>query len=449
MPVDPSLFKAYDIRGIAGKNLTPELAEAIGRAFVLYLKPRRVAVGRDVRVSGPALTAALIRGITAAGCDVMDIGIVTADALYFAVAHYGLDGGVICTASHNPPEWNGFKFTRERAVPLHSNEGIEQIRDLVTAGDLPTAKKLGTVRTRDIHHDYVQKVLSFVLAVPKRKLSVVVDPGNATAAVFLPKVFKSLPFEMFGIHMELDGNFPGRNPNPLIAGAIEPLARAVRERTADVGVAFDADADRMFLVDERGTLVRGDMLLALLAKPFLAREPGATVVYNLICSHATPEAIAADGGRPVRSRVGHAYIKPAMKRENAVLGGEVSAHFFFRDFWYADSGLSAMVASLTFLASQERPLSALVAEVQRYARGDEINTKVTDIPGTIARIKAKFADGKHDEEDGLTVEYPEWWFNVRPSNTEPLLRLTVEAANPTELQRREAEVLVLIRGGAA
>lgn len=445
MTVDPALFKAYDIRGIAGQNLTAELAEAIGRAFVAYLKPKRVAVGRDVRVSGPGLSRALITGITKAGCAVEDIGLSTSDALYFAVANYGFDGGVMVTASHNPPEWNGFKFTRESAVPLHSNEGIEQIRDLVTAGDLQTAEKPGTVRTRDIHHDYVQKVLSFVLAVPKRKLSVVVDPGNATAAVFLPKVFKSLPFEMSGINMELDGTFPGRNPNPLIAGAIEPLAQAVRQHEADVGVAFDADADRMFLVDERGELVRGDMLIAILARAFLAREPGAAIVYNLICSHATPEAIAATGGRPVRSRVGHAYMKPAMKRENAVFGGEVSGHFYFRDFWYADSGLSAMVAALTYLASQRQPLSKLVAGIAKYAKSDEVNTRVDDIPGTIERIAAKYVDGRHDREDGLTVEYPDWWFNVRPSNTEPLLRLTVEAKDRAALALRLSELQAIIR----
>lgn len=445
MTVDPTLFKAYDIRGIAGKNLTVELAETIGRAFVAYLQPKRVAVGRDVRTSGPELAAALIRGIMAAGCDVVDIGVCTSDALYFTVAHYGFDGGCIVTASHNPPEWNGFKFARAGAAPLHSNEGIEQIRYLVRTGNLPDAPTAGTLTLKDIAEAYLEKVLSFGFLPPKRRLTVVVDPGNATAGAFLPKLFSRLPYEISGIHMELDGTFPGRNPNPLIAGATEPLARAVRERGADVGVAFDADADRMFLVDERGELVRGDMLLAILAKPFLAREPGAAVVYNLICSHAVPEAIVAGGGRPVRSRVGHAYIKPAMRRENAVLGGEVSAHFFFRDFWFADSGLSAMVAALSYLASQDRPLSALVAGVQKYARGDEINTRVEDIPGTIARIKEKFSDGKQDTEDGLTVEFPEWWFNVRPSNTEPLLRLTVEAANETELKRREDEVLALIK----
>jgi phosphomannomutase len=444
MKVEVGLFKAYDIRGIAGQSLTGDLAEAIGRAFVAYLKPRRVAVGRDVRVSGPELSAALVRGITASGCDVVDIGVCTSDALYFAVAHFGFDGGAMVTASHNPPEWNGFKFARANAAPLHSNEGIEQIRDLVAAGGFVDASKPGTVTVRDVHAEYLAKVLSFGTLAQKRRLTVVVDPGNATAGAFLPALMKRLPFEMSGIHMELDGTFPGRNPNPLIAGAIDPLARTVRKRKADVGVAFDADADRMFLVDERGELVRGDMLLAILAKPFLAREPGAAIVYNLICSHATPEAIAAAGGRPIRSRVGHAYIKPAMRREDAILGGEVSAHFFFRDFWFADSGLSAMVAALNYLASQEQPLSSLVAGIAKYARGDEINTRVEDIPGTIERIAARFADGKQNREDGLTVEYPDWWFNVRPSNTEPLLRLTVEAANTAELKRRQGEVLAFI-----
>lgn len=445
MNVDPGLFKAYDVRGIAGKNLTPELAEAIGRAYVSFLKPKRVAVGRDVRVSGPELMDGLIRGITAAGCDVVDVGVCTSDALYFSVANYGFDGGAMVTASHNPPEWNGFKFCRELAVPLYANQGIEQIRDLVLSGRFTDAGKPGSVTTKNIHEDYIKKVLSFGASVPKRTLKVVVDPGNATAAVFLPKLMEYLPFEMTGINMELDGTFPGRNPNPLTPGALKKLGDAVREQKADVGVAFDADADRMFLVDERGALVYGDVLLTVLAKPFLAREPGVAIVYTAICSRTVPEVVRELGGRPIRTRVGHAYIKPAMRHENAVLGGEVSGHFFFRDFWYADSGLSAMVTALTYIASRDASVSKLVADVTKYAKSEEINTRVTDIPGTIARIAAAYANGKHDSLDGLTVEYSDWWFNVRPSNTEPLLRLNVEASNPDELKRRVGEVLAQIR----
>ncbi|MEK7637164.1 MAG: phosphomannomutase/phosphoglucomutase [Patescibacteria group bacterium] len=446
MQVDSSIFKTYDIRGVVGDNLSTEIMRAIGQAYATYLKPKRVVTGRDVRVSGPELQAALIDGIRSLGVAVVDIGVVTTDALYFAVGKYGYDGGAMVTASHNPPQWNGVKFTREQAIPLFGDQGIKQIGDIVAAdGFAKQAARPGTLTNFDIQPAYVEQVLSFGTFMSARKLKVVIDPGNGTVSRFLPDVMARLPFAWSAINMEPDGTFPGRNPNPLAPGALDGLKSAVLSAKADVGVAFDADADRMFFTDEHGQRVLGDAMTALLAKHFLKLYPGSAIVYNLICSHMVPEEITKAGGQPIRSAVGHAYMKPAMRQHDAPFGGEISGHFFFRDHYYADSGLDAMVAGLDFLSGQDKPLSELVRAIDIYAHDAEVNSKVDDISGTIAKIKAVYATGAPDETDGLTVEYPTWWFNVRPSNTEPLLRLTVEAKTKEEMVARREELLKLIR----
>lgn len=447
MNVSPSIFKTYDIRGIVGDNLSADIMRAIGRAYVTYLHPKRVVVGRDVRVSGPELQAALVDGIRSMGVDVVDIGVVTSDALYFAVGKYGYDGGAIVTASHNPPEWNGVKFTREQAIPLFGDQGIKQIGEMVANDNQDAiASAAGTLTTFDIQPSYVEQVLSFGTFTRARKLRVVVDPGNGTVSRFLHDVMSRLPCTWSAINTEPDGTFPGRNPNPLAPGALDGLQAAVLAAKADVGVAFDADADRMFFTDERGNRILGDVLLTLLAKQFLKKNPGAAIVYNLICSHMVPEEIAKAGGRPIRSAVGHAYLKPAMREHDAPFGGEISGHFFFRDHYYADSGLAAMVAGLEFLSGQDQPLSALVKAIDVYAHDAEVNSKVDDVKATLEKIKAVHQAAIRDEIDGLTVEYPSWWFNVRPSNTEPLLRLTVEAKTRSEMMTRREELLKLIRG---
>lgn len=446
MQVDRTIFKIYDIRGIWGKNLTPEIAQAIGQAFATFLKPKKVVVGRDVRTSGPAMQTALVNGLRAMGVAVTDIGVVTSDGLYFAVWKYGFDGGAMVTASHNPPEWNGIKFTRQQAQPVVGPDNAA-IGDLVVS-ELwqPVASSPGAYAERNIRPDYVAKVLSFAKFGGGRRLKMVVDPGNGTAIRFLPDVMAGLPVDWQGINMQPDGNFPGRDPNPLAPGALDGLAATVREARADVGVAFDADADRMFFVDEHGHRVSGDVLTALLAREFLKSDPGATVVYNLICSHVVPEEIKKMGGRPIRSPVGHAHIKPLMRQHRAVFGGEISGHFFFRDFNYVDSGLVAMVVGLAYLSHEPKPLSELVRAIDVYAHTAEVNTSVNDVAATLARIKTAYPDGKLDELDGVTIEFDDWWFNVRPSNTEPLVRLSVEAKTPAEMEKRRDEVLRVIRG---
>lgn len=445
MQVDPTIFKTYDIRGIFGKNLNSGIAMAIGQAFVTYLQPKKVVVGRDVRFSGPELQAALVEGIRSLGVEVVDIGVVTSDALYFAVGKYGYDGGAMVTASHNPPEWNGIKFTRDQAIPIVGKENTA-IGELVVSEKFErVALGQGLVKTFDIAPDYVRQVLSFHQAKPGRKLKVVIDPGNGTVSRFLEAVMAGLPHQWSAINAQPDGTFPGRSPNPLAPGALDGLRKAVLEAQADVGVAFDADADRMFFTDEQGNRIFGDVLLTLLAKQFLKRQPGSAIVYNLICSHIVPEEIAKAGGRPIRSAVGHAHMKPAMRTNDAPFGGEISGHFFFRDHYFADSGLDAMVVGLDFVSSQERRLSELVKEIDIYVHDAEVNSTVKDIPGALAKLKSKFADGHQDEVDGLTVEYPTWWFNARPSNTEPLLRLTVEAKTQEEMNQHRVELLKLIR----
>lgn len=445
MNVDKTIFKTYDIRGIWGKNLNAELAEMIGRAYATYLKPKRVVIGRDVRVSGPEFQAAVIRGIRSMGVDVTDIGVVTSDALYFAVGKYGYDGGAMVTASHNPPEWNGIKFTRDRAIPIVGKENTA-IGELVMNEQFEKVSDLeGKQEYFDITPDYLNQVISFHKPAQGRRLRVVIDPGNGTVSRFLDDVMKRLPFEWSAINVEPNGNFPGRNPNPLAPGALDGLKAAVLAAKADVGVAFDADADRMFFTDEHGERIFGDVLLTLLAKQFLKLYPGSAIVYNLICSHMVPEEITKAAGRPIRSAVGHAHMKPAMRENNAPFGGEISGHFFFRDHYFADSGLDAMVVGLDFLASQDKPLSELVKEIDVYAHDAEVNSKVDDVQATLARIKDVHRSAIRDEIDGLTVEYPTWWFNARPSNTEPLLRLTVEAKTKEEMVQRREELLKLIR----
>ena len=446
MNVDPTIFKTYDIRGIWGQNLNADIAEMIGKAYVTFLKPKRVVVGRDVRISGPEFQAAVIRGIRSMGVDVTDIGVVTSDALYFAVGKYGFDGGAMVTASHNPSEWNGIKFTRDRAIPIVGKEntaigelvGNEQFKKIT--------EREGKQEYFDIVPDYLNQVLSFHNSTPGRALRVVIDPGNGTVTRFLNDVMARLPFEWSAINVEPDGNFPGRSPNPLAPGALDGLKAAVLAAKADVGVAFDADADRMFFTDEKGERILGDVLLTLLAKQFLKLYPGSAIVYNLICSHMVPEEITKAGGRPIRSAVGHAHMKPAMRENNAPFGGEISGHFFFRDHYFADSGLDAMVAGLDFLSGQDKPLSELVKEIDVYAHDAEVNSKVADIKATMTRIKEVHSAAIRDEIDGLTVEYPTWWFNARPSNTEPLLRLTVEAKTKEEMVAHREELLKLIRG---
>ncbi len=445
-----SLFKAYDIRGVVPDELTPEIARQIGRALVATLQPNSVVVGRDMRISSPELAAALIEGIRDAGADVVDIGMVSTDALYFAIGKYGFPAGVMVTASHNPPQYNGLKIAREEARALSLDEGLDTIRDHVLANDLPPVKsdnERGSLEQRDILDQYATHMLSLVDTTKIRPLRIAIDAGNGMAGLTVPKVFSHLPVEVTPLYFEPDGTFPNHPANPIEPENTEVLRRTVVEQGYDLGAAFDGDADRVFLVDEKGNLVGGDMLTAMVASRMLDRHPDAAIVYNLICSRGVPELIEAKGGRPIRSRVGHSYIKETMRREDAVFGGEHSGHFYFRDNWYADSGMAALLNALEMISEAGKPLSEVIAPLDHRFRSGEINSEVADPEAVMTRLEEHYRreGAEIDHLDGITVTFPTWWFNVRPSNTQPLLRLNLEADDRETLKAKTDEVLAMIR----
>ena len=440
-----SLFKAYDVRGIYPDELTPELAYRIGRAFVAYLQPRHVVVGRDMRVSSPVLASAMIDGLLDGGTDVTDIGLISTDGLYFAVGKFGFDGGVMVTASHNPPEYNGFKLCREGAQPLSIDQGIDEIRHLVLVDQFPEPERRGTLHQREVLADFAAHVLSLIDCTVIRPMRIVVDAGNGMAGRIAPAVLGQLPVEIIPLYFELDGRFPHHVPNPLEPENIRDAQRAIAEHHADLGIAFDGDADRMFILDEHGRLVGGDLVTALVAKTLLRKHPGARIVYNLICSRAVRETIEREGGVPIRSRVGHSFIKALMREHDALFGGEHSGHFYFRDNWYADSGMIAALTVLELLSREGVSVAEAVKPIDRYVRSGEINLEAPDIPAVLRVLEQRFADGDIDYLDGLTVNYPDWWFNARPSNTQPLLRINIEATTPELLREKTEKVLAVAR----
>ena len=443
--IDPSIFKAYDVRGTYPDQINKEVARQIGRGLVGYLRPKSVVVGRDMRLSSPEVREGLVEGITAGGADVVDIGLVSTDCMYFSVGKYRYEAGVMITASHNPPEYNGFKMCRKDAVPLSGEAGLDRIQEMVLKNDFPPSPKSGRIEERDVDDDYVDHILSFVDRKRIKPFKMVIDAGNGMAGKIVPKLFAHLPCKMIPMFFELDGSFPNHPASPIEPENIAPLRERVLKEKADLGAAFDGDADRMFLVDQKANPLGGDMVTALVAKSLLRKEKGATILYNLICSKAVPELIGSEGGKAIRTRVGHALIKPLMKEHNAVFGGEHSGHFYFRNNWFADSGLIALVVCLELISEEGRPLSELVRSIDTYVRSGEINSRLENIPQKMSQIEKHYSDGKIDHLDGLTVDFGKWWFNLRPSNTEPLLRLNVEAASKEMLDRKTAELLKLIR----
>ncbi len=448
--IDESIFKAYDIRGTYPDQLDEDLARDIGRAFVnhLGLSGSRVVVARDMRLSGEDLQAAFIEGVTEAGADVLSLGMVSTDALYFAVGHLEEPGGAMITASHNPKNYNGLKLCREEAIALSGESGIGQIRDLITSGKLPKAAEYpGSVEETDIAEDYAEHCLGFIETEGLRPLKIVVDAGNGMAGKMLPPIFERLPFEYVPMFFELDGSFPNHPPNPIEPENVRDLQERVRQENADFGVAFDGDADRCFIVNEKGETIAGDVLAALIAKNVLEKEPGATVIYSAVCSKAFPELVRREGGKPVRTKAGHSIIKPQMRERDAAFGGEHSAHFYFRDNFFADSGIIAMLTVAELVGRQEGPISDLISPIDPYFRSGEINSEVEDQEATLKRVEDHFSEdegARIDHLDGLTVDLGDWWFNLRPSNTEPLLRLNVEAGDRETLERERDELLGLI-----
>jgi phosphomannomutase len=447
MPVDPKTFKAYDIRGIYPSELNEAQAEEVGRALVQYLKCRNVAVGRDMRTSSEPLFQALSRGITMQGAEVVDLGLVSTDGLYFAVGKFGHEAGVMITASHNPPKYNGFKICKKDAIPLSGDDGLTQMRDLINQGKLEKVNTPGNIRAHDIDQDYIDHCLSFVDHKKIWGYKIAVDAGNGMAGRTVPPVFRKLPGGLVPMYFDLDGTFPNHPASPIEPENIADLQKKVVAEQCDFGAAFDGDADRVFLVDEKGQALGGSDVTALVARMMLKKYPGSTFIYNAICSRCVKETVEKYGGKAVRSRVGHALIKPLMREQNAVFGGEHSGHFYFRDNWFADSGLIAFLVCWQLISEENKPLSQLVAEIDPYVRIPETNSTVADIPGKLAELE-KIYVGKGaelDKLDGLTVSYPDWWANIRPSNTEPLLRLNVEARSQDLLDEKTKELLQVIR----
>ncbi|HMH89765.1 MAG TPA: phosphomannomutase/phosphoglucomutase [Streptosporangiaceae bacterium] len=442
------IFKAYDIRGVVPDDLDENAAEAVGAAFVRLTGAPGVVTAYDMRVSSPGLAAAFARGAAAQGADVISAGLGSTDLLYYASGSLDLPGAMI-TASHNPARYNGIKLCRAGARPVGAETGLREIQEMVAAGIPAHSGVPGIITGRDLLSGYAAHLRTLVDLSGIRPLKVVVDAGNGMAGYTVPTVFDGLPIETVPLYFELDGNFPNHEANPIDPRNLVDLQRAVTNAGADLGLAFDGDADRCFVVDERGELVSPSVLTALIAVRELQREPGAAIIHNLITSRAVAEIVIAHGGRPVRTRVGHSFIKAQMAAEGAVFGGEHSGHFYFRDFWFADSGMLAAMHVLAALGSGTRPLSQLLAEYSWYVATGEINSEVADQAATTARIRAAFAGRPGlttDDLDGLTVSAPDWWFNVRPSNTEPLLRLNAEAADAVTLAGIRDEVLRIITG---
>ncbi|MFF4558964.1 phosphomannomutase/phosphoglucomutase [Streptomyces sp. NPDC001422] len=448
------LVKAYDVRGVVPDQWDEPLAELFGAAFVQVTGADAIVIGHDMRPSSPGLSRAFARGAAARGVDVTEIGLCSTDQLYYASGAFTLPGAMF-TASHNPARYNGIKMCRAGAAPVGQDTGLSDIRRLAESwldsgapAPSPDAKP-GTITSRDTLEDYAAYLRSLVDLTSVRPLKVVVDAGNGMGGHTVPTVFAGLPLELVPMYFELDGTFPNHEANPLDPANIVDLQKRVREEGADLGIAFDGDADRCFVVDERGEPVSPSAITALVAARELAKHGGGTVIHNLITSWSVPEVVREHGGTPVRTRVGHSFIKAEMATSGAIFGGEHSAHYYFRDFWNADTGMLAALHVLAALGGQDGPLSGLVAEYDRYAGSGEINSTVDDQAARLAAVRAAY-EGREgvtiDELDGLTVTTEDAWFNVRPSNTEPLLRLNAEARDETTMTKVRDEVLAIIRG---
>ena len=442
------IFKAYDVRGVVPDELDEGVAEAIGAAFVRVTGAKTIVTMHDMRTSAEPLAEALGRGAASQGADVLHGGLGSTDMAYYASGSLGIPGAML-TASHNPAKYNGIKLCKAGAKPVGIETGLAEIKELVKNGVPAFGGVPGTITHTDLLPGYAEYLKKLVDISDIRPLKVVVDAGNGMAGHTVPQVFEGLPLEVVPLYFELDGTFPNHEANPIDPENLRDLQKAVEEHKADIGLAFDGDADRCFVVDERGEIVSPSVLTALIAARELAREPGAAVIHNLITSRAVPELITEHGGTPVRTRVGHSFIKAKMAETNAVFGGEHSGHFYFRDFWFADSGMLAALHTLAALGHDERPLSEVLREFSRYVASGEINSEVQDQSAATATVRNVYAERTgvtFDELDGLTVAAEDWWFNLRPSNTEPLLRLNVEAPTEAEMAAIRDEVLGLVRG---
>ena len=436
------IFKAYDIRGKYPSELNEDTARKIGNGVARIIGKGPVVVSRDMRLSSPAISKAVIEGITDAGFDVVDCGLLSSPANSFAIANYGYAGGVQVTASHNPSDYTGLKVSREDAIPIGYGTGLADVEKMIEAGDYRRADNKGAVTERDVTEDFTTHILKF--AEDLGPLKIVVDASNGMQGKMAPPVFAKLRVSVIPMFFDLDGSFPNHESNPLKLENLQPLRERVIAEGADLGAMFDGDGDRCAFVDEKGDVVPCDLLTAVIAREVLAREKGAAIIYDLRSSKAAPEEVIKYGGKPVRERVGHAFIKARMRKENAPFGGELSGHYYFRDHFFADSGLLALIKVLNLVSAQRKPLSELVKPLRRYCSTGEINFRVEDQDAKIQEIADKFSDGSIDYLDGITVDYGDWWFNVRKSNTEPVLRLVLEGKTPTLADEGKARVLEVL-----
>ncbi len=449
--INPSIFKAYDIRGLHPSEVNEDAARLIGRGFVAYLKAKRIAVSRDMRLSSPSMAATFIEGARAQGADVVDYGMLATDMMYFAVARDGLDGGAQITASHNPKQYNGIKLVRQEAFPLSGEAGLAEIREMIEKGTLPPpAARPGTLTTAEVMDDYVKHVLSFIDPAIVKPFNVVLDAGSGMAGLVAPKLFERLPCKTTRLCFDVDGTFPNHEANPLIEENRRDIVERVVKDRADIGIAWDGDADRCFFIDGSGEFIAGDFVTALLAEAFLIRYPGAKIVYDVRASYAVKDMVAKYGGAALMNRVGHAFFKRRMREEGAIFGGEVTGHYYFRDNFYADNGFIPALMMLELMSRKGQTLHEMLAPLrEKYFISGEINTKMPDMRVVLEKIdelSARYSDGKVYTLDGVSVEYPDWHFNVRASNTEPLIRLNLEATSQAMMEKKRDEVLALIRG---
>jgi phosphomannomutase len=451
MSINPSIFKAYDVRGLYPSEVNEEAARLIGRGFVAYLAAKRIAVSRDMRLSSPSIADAFIDGARSQGADVVDYGLMGTDMMYFAVARDGHDGGAQITASHNPKEYNGIKMVRREAFPLSGDAGIGDIRDMIAGNRLPAlAASQGALTQREVLDDYVEHVMSFIDPSIVKPFSVVLDAGNGIAGMVAPKLFERLPCKVDALCFEVDGTFPNHEANPLIEENRRDIVERVVATKADIGIAWDGDADRVFFIDGTGEFIAGDFVTALLAEAFLLKHPGAKVVYDVRASYAVKDMVAKYGGTALMNRVGHAFFKRRMREEGAIFGGEVTGHYYFRDNFYADNGFIPALLILELMSRKGQTLRELLAPLrEKYFISGEINTRVKDmslVQKKLDELGARYTDGKVYTLDGVSAEYSDWHFNVRGSNTEPMLRLNLEAVTPELMEKKRDEVLAVIRG---
>ncbi len=449
--MNPAIFKAYDVRGLYPTELDEAAFHQIGRAFVTYLKAKRIGVGRDMRVSSPGLAAAFIAGAREQGAEVLDYGMISTDMIYYAVGTDDLDGGAQITASHNPKQYNGCKMVGRGNTPLSGDAGISDIRDMIAAGRIPApAAAPGAYHQRDALDGYVKHVLGFIQPTLVKPYKVVLDAGCGMAGLVAPRLFDALPCKVDALCFTVDGTFPTHEANPLIEENRRDIVARVKSDRAEIGIAWDGDADRCFFIDEDGEFVAGDFVTALLAEAFMLKEPGATVVYDLRASYAVRDVAAKYGGKAVMNRVGHAFFKGRMRELHAVFGGEVTGHYYFRENFYCDNGFIPALLMLELMSKKNQSLKEMLAPLRaKYFISGEINTKMSTMEAMsakIAAIEARYKDAAISKLDGISVEYPDWHFNVRPSNTEPLLRLNLEGTTAAQMEQKRDEVLSIIRG---